>query len=92
MTTSYGLPLMLEDKTGLLTGSEFTDLEGRMRLSYRLSAHNAAHTAYMIYYAAESSPVIALDFFRNNTLGNITLSLGHPPIPMQKYLEKVGNK
>jgi len=33
-TGGYDLPIFLEDRTGLLTGTEFTDLYNRLRINY----------------------------------------------------------
>jgi hypothetical protein len=90
--TDYGMGFFLEDKTGELTGSEFVDLNDRMRLVYRCSARDSSHTAYMIYDATTSSgasrPLIALDFGPNNQLG--TISFGPTSsTEMKKYLSKL---
>jgi hypothetical protein len=90
--TDYGMSYFLEDKSGKLTGSEFVDLNDRMRLVYRCSARDASHTAYMIYdtttLAGASRPLIALDFGPNNQLG--TISFGpNSSMEMKKYLTKL---
>lgn len=89
--TNYGMPYFLEDKSGRLTGSEFVDLHDRMHLSYRCTARDATHTAYMIYDMKShgaSRPLVALDFGPNNQLG--TISFGPTSsAEMKKYLTKV---
>lgn len=90
--TDYGMSLFLEDKTGLLTGSEFIDLNDRMRLIYRCTARDPSHTAYMIYNATTSAgasrPLVALDFGPNNQLGTISVGPNNH-VEMKKYLSKV---
>ncbi|KAF8224609.1 hypothetical protein L208DRAFT_475661 [Tricholoma matsutake] len=90
--TNYGMAFFLEDKTGELTGSEFVDLNDRMHLTYRCTARNSTHIAYMIYDATTSSgasrPLVALDFGPNNQLG--TISFGpDSSMEMKKYLTKL---
>lgn len=82
----------LEDKSGKLTGSEFIDLHDRMRLSYRRTAQDATHTAYMIFDTTNSyggtRPLLALSFAPDNHLGTISLS-PESSMPMKKYLTKI---
>ena len=90
--TDYGMSYFLEDRTGKLTGSEFLDLNDRMRLIYRCTARDSTRTAYMVYDATTSSgasrPLFALDFGPNNQLG--TISLGpNVLMEMKKYLTKL---
>ncbi|KAK0201770.1 hypothetical protein DFS33DRAFT_1265142 [Desarmillaria ectypa] len=90
MTTKYGIPIFLEDKSGRLSGSEFIDIHERMRFSYRCTARDATHTAYMIFNlsaAAYHRAIVALDFGPGNSLG--TISWGGVTIPMNKYLVRV---
>ncbi|TFK61900.1 hypothetical protein BDN72DRAFT_419925 [Pluteus cervinus] len=101
--TSYGMAYFLEDKTGLLTGSEYTDIHDRMKLVYRCTAKDSTHTAYMIYNLSDTStsrgsstrPVIALDFGAGNSLGVISFGLGSgsgeelKQVQMKKYLTKL---
>ncbi|KAF4575490.1 hypothetical protein EYR36_006850 [Pleurotus pulmonarius] len=97
---SYGLSYFLEDMTGKLTGSEFVDIYGRMRLTFRRTTFDTTRAAYMIFNTTSSpsyssphattKPLAALDFGPNNTLGTINF----PPnvcIPMQKYLTKTSS-
>ena len=92
--TNYGMPYILEDQTGKLSGSDFVDIHDRMRLSFRCTADNATHTAYMIYdisshvyQGSYPKPLVALDFGPNNSLGTVTFS-PHTNLPMKKYLVK----
>ncbi|THV04389.1 hypothetical protein K435DRAFT_826860 [Dendrothele bispora CBS 962.96] len=95
---TYGLPYFLEDKTGKLTGSDFTDIHDRLRLTYRRTTDlSAPHTAYMIYNTSPnstpgsySSALIALAFGPNNDLGTVSFS-SKVSIPMKKYLMKVSS-
>lgn len=90
--TSYGMAFFLEDRTGELTGSEFVDLYDRMRLTYRCTARDSSHVAYVIYDATTSSgasrPLVALDFGPNHQLGTISFGPGSS-MEMKKYLTKL---
>ncbi|KAJ7748218.1 hypothetical protein DFH07DRAFT_830455 [Mycena maculata] len=91
--TRYGMPYILEDRTGRLTGSEFIDIHERLHLAVRCTARDTSHTSYMIYnttptvfQSAVPKPLVGLDFGPNNTLG--TISFSSVPMPMWKYLSK----
>jgi hypothetical protein len=92
MSTVYGMPYLLEDKTGKLTGSDFVDMNDRLRLRLRCTAQASTHTAYMIYNATHgndpTTPLVALAFGPHNSLGTITIRSG-APIPMDQYLAKL---
>lgn len=84
----------LEDKSGQLTGSEFVDLNDRMRFNFRRTANDASHTAYMIYdtspgtpTASSTTPLVALDYGPNNALGTISFASDNS-MQMKKYLSK----
>jgi hypothetical protein len=90
--TDYGMAYFLEDRTGLITGSEFVDLNDRMRLTYRCTARDDNHTAYMIYDATTlsgaSRPLLALDFGPGGQLG--TISFGpNSSMEMKQYLTRL---
>ncbi|TFY66434.1 hypothetical protein EVG20_g4658 [Dentipellis fragilis] len=88
---TLGIPYFLEDRTGLLTGSDFVDVHDRMRLSVRCSLRDAAHTAYMIYdmtYPSNAQPAAALDYPSNNGLGSIMIH-GRGSWQMNQYLVKL---
>ena len=87
--TKFGFSIFLEDKTGRLTGSEFIDVYDRMRFVLRRTVHEPTHTAYILYNAANSKPVAALDYGPHNALGSVTFSPTNV-IPMKKYLTKTG--
>ncbi|KAF9456047.1 hypothetical protein BDZ94DRAFT_1178601 [Collybia nuda] len=92
--TNYPMSYFLEDKSGSLSGSEFVDLNDRMRLSYRCTAREETHTAYMIYnttngYGA-SRPLLALEFGPHNKLGTITFGVDSS-MDMRKYLSKISS-
>ena len=95
--TLYGLPYFLEDKTGSLLGSEFIDLHDRMHLTYRCTASNSSHTAFMIFQRPDAyqvsylKPLVALDFGPNHNLGTISFSERHS-VEMNKFLVKVACK
>jgi hypothetical protein len=91
--TRYGMPYILEDTTGRLTGSEFIDLHDRLRLTVRCTARDACHTSYMIYNTSPGvfqspipKPLAGLDFGPGNALG--TISLSSVGMSMRKYLTK----
>ncbi|KAJ7607289.1 hypothetical protein DFH06DRAFT_216436 [Mycena polygramma] len=91
--TRYGMPYILEDTTGRLTGSEFVDIHERVRFTVRCTARDVSHTAFMIYntspavfQSAVPKPLVALDFGPNNSLG--TISFSSVPMPMRKYLTR----
>lgn len=92
MSTVYGMPYLLEDKTGKLAGSDFVDMNDRLRLRLRCTAQAPTHTAYMIHNVTHgndsSNPLMALAFGPNNSLGTITICSG-APIPMEQYLTKL---
>ncbi|KAG1869766.1 hypothetical protein C8R48DRAFT_597385 [Suillus tomentosus] len=90
--TSYGMPYLLEDKTGKLTGSHFVDINDRLRLTLRCTTREAAHTTYIIYNTtAGTDPVVTLNFGSNNSLGTITFGSG-PQVPMNSFLEPSPNE
>ncbi|KAJ7627127.1 hypothetical protein FB45DRAFT_1004699 [Roridomyces roridus] len=92
--TRYGMPYILEDKSGQLTGSEFVDIHERLHLTVRCTQRNSSHTMYMIYNTTPTvfqstipRPLVGLDFGKDNALG--TISVAGVPTPMRKYLTKV---
>ncbi|KAJ7465737.1 hypothetical protein B0H11DRAFT_2049103 [Mycena galericulata] len=96
MSTRYGMPFILEDSTGRLTGSEFIDIHDRLHLTVRCTARDSCHTSYMIYnttptvfQSAIPKPLVGLDFGPNNALG--TISFSSAPKPMNKYLPKASS-
>lgn len=92
--TTYGIPILLEDRTGHLAGSDFVDIHDRLRLRLRCTARAPTHTAYEICRlptatsAFASSAVIGLTFGPCDALGIITVG-GWPAVPMDEYLGKV---
>ncbi len=75
-----GIPFMLEEKPGFLSGSEFIDLYDRMHLYIRCTRrdHNGA-SQYGIYNmldnmysAGNDPPVVTLEYGAAGALGNIT--------------------
>ncbi|KDQ55593.1 hypothetical protein JAAARDRAFT_37006 [Jaapia argillacea MUCL 33604] len=91
--TNYGLPFFLEDKTGSLSGSEFVDIHDRMRMTFRCTARDTQHSAYMVYnltvprHGGQYKPGAVLDFGPGNSLGTVMIGSG-VHIPMAKYLIK----
>lgn len=83
------MPYFLADKTGLLGGSEFTDVNDRMRLVYRCTAQDSTGKAYIIYDSSVTGvPSITLDFGSDDSLGTISFGSDRS-LPMKKYLTKV---
>ncbi|KAG1762884.1 hypothetical protein EDD22DRAFT_822936 [Suillus occidentalis] len=89
--TSYGMPYLLEDKTGKLTGSQFVDINDRLRLTLRCTARGSTHSTYIIYNTTVGTDSVAtLNFGSNNSLGTIAFGSG-PQVPMGSFLEPSPN-
>ncbi|KAI0046002.1 hypothetical protein FA95DRAFT_73851 [Auriscalpium vulgare] len=92
---TLGIPYFLEDKTGLLTGSDFLDVHDRMRLSVRCTMKDATRTAYMVYDLMAPKtrnflqPAATLDYGRNDALGTVYIGVGGSGKPMCQYLVRV---
>ena len=93
--TKFFIPFILEDKTGRLTGSDFIDLHGRLKLLYRRKVHVGDDTrrVYSIYNTTPGQlnpddPVAELEFRTDRTLGAIRFGSGEP-IQMASYLSRV---
>lgn len=93
-TTTYGMPYILEDKTGELTGSDFIDINDRLRLRLRCTAQAPTHTAYMIHNVTHghecevSRALVALAFGPGDSLGTIIFE-SRSPVAMNEYLRRV---
>jgi len=96
MSTKFGMPIFLEDKTGDITGSEFTDIYNRARLVLRCTLRTAERSAYMVYDLSERvesrtglpAPAACLDFRPPNALGSVKIRDGEY-VPMGQYLSKL---
>ncbi|KAI0338266.1 hypothetical protein BDW22DRAFT_805162 [Trametopsis cervina] len=97
MSATYGMPYHLEDTTGSITDSNFTDLHQRLSFTIRTTMRTADRSALMIYDASSSSragrgglmvPVACLDFGANNALGTIKIGQGDN-IEMETFLARV---
>ncbi|KAH7911011.1 hypothetical protein BJ138DRAFT_1007480 [Hygrophoropsis aurantiaca] len=88
--TTYGMPFLLEDKTGKFTESDFTDINDRLCLRLRCTAPTAhSYAIYNITYDSEPpKPIVVLEFGPNHALGSIKLGSG-PKLPMAEYLAKL---
>ncbi|KAG2135476.1 hypothetical protein DEU56DRAFT_737755 [Suillus clintonianus] len=87
--TSYGMPYLLEDKTGKLTGSHFVDINDRLRFTLRCTSWGSTHATYIIYnMTSGTDPVATLTFGSNNSLGTIAFGSG-PQVPMSSFLESL---
>ncbi|EIM80982.1 uncharacterized protein STEHIDRAFT_172050 [Stereum hirsutum FP-91666 SS1] len=72
---TLGIPYFLEDKTGLLTSSDFTDVNDRMRLTLRCTLKDSTRSAYMIHSSSSRVPAAALDFGSKGELGTVTINV-----------------
>lgn len=72
-----GLPFMLEDRSGSLSGSEFVDLHDRMYLSLRCRRRDPnGASQYEIYNMRSKQynfPVATLEYGVGGALGSVTL-------------------
>ncbi|KAI0249634.1 hypothetical protein BJV78DRAFT_657752 [Lactifluus subvellereus] len=92
-----GLPFMLEDRSGSLSGSEFVDLHDRMYLSLRCRRRDAnGASQYEIYNMRSKQynfPVATLEYGVGGALGSVTL-IGPGGMPrthtMGTFLAEVG--
>ncbi|KAF7319146.1 hypothetical protein HMN09_00251000 [Mycena chlorophos] len=94
--TRYGLPYILEDRTGTLSsGSEFVDIHDRLHLTIRCTAPRS----FMLYNGPPPTglacptlphPLAAMQFVggRNSGLELGTISFQGVPLPMRMYLVK----
>ena len=95
MALKLGLPLFLEDKSGRLSGSEYVDMYGRMRLLLSRRVHDEDETVYHIYDQTEDSahsdtPSITLRFGPRHALGTIAFR-GRQPKDMAQYISQVND-
>ncbi|KAI6002842.1 hypothetical protein EDD15DRAFT_2385443 [Pisolithus albus] len=84
-TTTYGMPYILEDKTGELTGSDFIDINDRLRLRLRCTAQAPTHG---VYDTQLSRALVALAFGPDDSLGTIVFE-SRSPMAMSEYLRRV---
>lgn len=90
----YGQDYMLEDRCGDLTGSDFQDINDRIRLTVRCTQKAQTHTVYMIFDRTRTTvfnyncPLAVLEFGPNDTLGTISFKTG-VHVPMKQYLSKL---
>lgn len=90
----YGQDFMLEDRCGQLTGSDFEDINDRVRLTLRCTQRESTHTIYMIFDRTNTivfnynNPLAVLDFGPNDTLGTVSFKPGMS-MPMKNYLSKL---
>ncbi|KAF9474741.1 hypothetical protein BDN70DRAFT_996862 [Pholiota conissans] len=93
MALRYGLPYFLEDTTGLLSGTKFIDLYGRMRFLYTRRLRSESQTVYDIYDESDNStqknvPVVTLTFGPRHCLGTIQYR-NEQPRNMDQYLSQL---
>ena len=91
----YDLPLFLEDKTGLTTGTVFTDLYDRLKIKYVClsDVNDSMGTTYGIYNlnCSRAGPDITLEFGADNSLGTIKLGNDSDAVAMDDYLPRVSS-
>jgi len=92
-----GIPFMLEDKTGSLSNSNFTDLYGRMSLLLRCTSRDpdgaSQYAIYNLNLMQHDTPVATLEYGAAGALGDITtIGPGGSPQtqPMAAFLVEVG--
>ena len=92
-----------EDRTGVLTGSDFDEVYDRAFLRVSSTPQRTRNAGLMIYDMGQRStsigdrdgrhfyrePAIILDFGPKGALGTIHFTRGHVSIPMPQYLRKV---
>ena len=99
MASSFtGMPYFLEDKSGEMTDSSFTDIHARMSFSLRCTMRTEDRAAYMIYDTGAGQragrlmvPVACLDFGAGgnaNALGSIRIGQG-AYVQMDRWLSRV---
>lgn len=97
--TNYGIPYIFEDKTGCLSGSEFSELHDRMYLYLKSVKNSPSHSAYIVYEwlnGASLNPMhhessIGLDFGPGGALGTITVGTKGKHVPMNQFLAKTSS-
>jgi hypothetical protein len=92
-----GIPFMLEDKSGSLSSSNFTDLYGRMSLLLRCTRRDPNGASQYAIHNLDSTqrdmPVATLEYGAAGALGEITtIGIGGSPQtrPMAAFLVEVG--
>jgi hypothetical protein len=92
-----GIPFMLEDRSGSLSSSTFTDLYGRMSLLLRCTRRDPDGASQYAIYNLDSTqrdmPVATLEYGAAGALGDITtIGPGGSPQtqPMAAFLVEVG--
>ena len=98
MSLTYGMPYHLEDTTGNLSDSTFTDLHQRLSFSVRTTMRSADRTVIMIHnlpsemgHSGLMVPAACLDFGANNALGTVKIGQGQT-VEMDQYLSRVSRK
>jgi hypothetical protein len=92
-----------EDRTGVLTGSDFDEVYDRAFLRISSTPQRTRNAGLMVYDMGQRStslgdrdrrhfyrePVIVLDFGPRGALGTIRFTKGSVSVPMHQYLRKV---
>ncbi|KAI0056655.1 hypothetical protein BV25DRAFT_1549199 [Artomyces pyxidatus] len=91
-----------EDRTGLVTGSDFDEVYDRMFLRVSATPQRTQNAGLMVYDMGQRStsqgdrdrrhfyrePAIVLDFGPRGALGTVHFTKGAVSVPMQQYLRK----
>lgn len=89
MTTSFGLHLLLNDRTPSdLTDTEYADIYDRMRLRVHCTLRSSDRTVIMVYKSGVSAPIGCLEFGAGHALGTVKVA-GKDAIPMNDFLTRV---
>lgn len=102
MSATYGMPFLLEDTTGTILDSTFTDIYSRMSYSIRCTMRNSDRSAYMIYDVGAGKggrgglmvPAACLEFVYQGgveVLGSVKIGSG-ASVEMDKWLHRVSRK
>ncbi|KAG8935611.1 hypothetical protein FRC02_007322 [Tulasnella sp. 418] len=88
MSTQYGLPLFLEDATGIITRTEFSDLYDRIHISIAPSSSSTARVAIRSSARSCADCIIDLPQRIDSKSASITFA-GSQTIPIENYLKRV---
>ncbi|EIN11165.1 hypothetical protein PUNSTDRAFT_42512 [Punctularia strigosozonata HHB-11173 SS5] len=98
-TVVSGVPYLLTDSSGSLSGTDYKDMYDRMHIALRRTAHDNIRTAYMIYDRHDRTrmirggcpdPVVVIDFPNDGSAGQISIR-DSDFVPTHRYLTAVSN-
>ncbi|TFK53295.1 hypothetical protein OE88DRAFT_1676456 [Heliocybe sulcata] len=102
MATTKGLPYILEDRNGSLTGTDFDDIYDRLFLRVAQAPQRSQHALCAIYDMGRRSvssksddhrharynPSVVMQFGLDRSLGTVTFVNSAVSMPMGKYLRR----